>query len=333
MPTNKSAIIRYRAINRYLIDKEKATLQQLKEYCERVLDIYPIGKRTIEGDISAMKNDGRLGYYAPIEYDRNSKSYYYSEDGYSIDNIPLQDEELNSIVVASRLLDQYRDVEIFKTFSGSVKKLVNAAELRLDSADDSYMNLISFEKVGETEGSEFIQPLMNALKNKSVVSLEYKAFNSEKSKSHIIHPYHLREYRNRWYLVGYHNKYKAIRTYALDRIVKFSIENGIGFIDNGFKADEYYADVIGVSVIDKKPVEIHVAFSHFQAQYVLTQPLHRTQEMVSESEEKIIFSYKLIPNFEFISQILGWGDEVEVLKPVSIRNQLKDLIDRIGGKY
>jgi len=83
-----------------------------------------------------------------------------------------------------------------------------------------------------------------------------------------------------------------------------------------------------VSVINRKPVEVLLEFSEMQAQYVITQPLHHSQERVTEIKDKIVFRYFLVPNFELIAAVLFWGDEVKVLKP----KQLKDKILQITRK-
>jgi len=126
MPKNKYALIRYRVINRCLKDRTYVTKRQLKEACERTLDIYPIGERTIDEDIHDMRYDPKLGYNAPIKIDRRNKVYYYDYPDYSIDNIPLNQDEMDSLVFASKLLEQFKDIEIFTMFSGSVQKLVDA---------------------------------------------------------------------------------------------------------------------------------------------------------------------------------------------------------------
>jgi predicted DNA-binding transcriptional regulator YafY len=321
MPKNKDALIRYRVINRCFREKKSVTLQELKAACERALDIYPISERTIEADISAMRNDGRLGYNAPIKMDRANRVYYYEDPEYSIDNIPLNEEELESLVFASKLLEQFKGVEILKRFSGSVQKLVDALNIYRVS-DDSWGEYVEFEKVDEAKGTEFIEPLLDALKNRKVVKIEYKSFNRNKPSVNVIHPYLLKEYRNRWYLIGYNDRYSDIRTYGLDRFVSVESDDSIEFIDMGFNAKKYYENVIGISVLNKAPIEIHLAFTEFQAQYVITQPLHSSQELILKSKGGYVFRYFLVPNYEFISQILGWGDGVEVIKPQSLRTKI-----------
>jgi len=333
MPSTKHALIRYRVINRYLINNQYATKEELKKACEEALDIEPIGLRTIDGDIHAMRYDRALNYEAPIKFDRYRKAYYYDDPDYSIDNISLNEEELDSLVFASRLLEQFKGLSILETFAGSVQKLVDAISIYRQEHSNEYPAFIDFEKVEEAAGTEYIEELMDALKSKTVVKITYRSFTSGENKEHIVHPYLLKEYRNRWYLIGHNEKFKNACTYALDRFVKLEKKQEVRFKDTGFDAREYYRNVTGVSVLNKKPVQIHIAFSELQAQYVITQPLHPSQKRIENIKDKIVFSYFLVPNFEFYQQILGWGNEVEVLKPDTVRKEVRNIANGILSLY
>ena len=101
--------------------------------------------RTIAADIRAMRQDDLLGYHAPIENIRNV-GYRYSDPNYSIDKIPLKDEEVTALSFAARLLKQYSGVELFSTASGAVDKLYQNLDVRLLNSDTAELgNLISFE--------------------------------------------------------------------------------------------------------------------------------------------------------------------------------------------
>jgi len=71
-------------------------MQKLIDFCKEALYKKHIGKRTIAEDIRAMRNDEYLGYFAPIKYDRYKNGYYYEYPDYSIDNIPINNEELQA---------------------------------------------------------------------------------------------------------------------------------------------------------------------------------------------------------------------------------------------
>lgn len=333
MPKNKDALIRYRVINKCFLEKKYVTLKELVNACEDALDIHPLSERTIEADISAMRNDRGLGYNAPIKMNRSKGVYFYEDPNFSIDNIPLNDEEIDSLLFAARLLDQFKDIELFRTFKGSIDKLVEAVNVYHLPEYKDIRNFIEFEQVEYTKGTDHLKELINTIKNKSVINIEYRSFTSPQSTFHVIHPYHLKEYRNRWFLIGYNEKYSDIRTYGLDRIIGIQPENGIKFKDVGFDAQKYYENVIGISVLNQKPVEIQIAFSELQTQYIESQPLHKSQEFVRELGGRYVYRYFLVPNYEFYNVILGWGSEIEVLTPKSIRRNVRFRFNEIVEQY
>jgi len=66
MPLNKEALIRYRVINRCLVDYGYVSKKRLMAACHNTLD-HEIGERTLEQDIHEMKFDRHLGYDVPID--------------------------------------------------------------------------------------------------------------------------------------------------------------------------------------------------------------------------------------------------------------------------
>ena len=139
MPKNYSAYVRYRVIDRLLSNGGRATFKQIKEACERALDIYPLGERTIYGDIKIMIEDQGLGFNAPIKFNKRTRQYYYKQPDYSIDRRSLSDEEITSMVFASQLLEQFKDLEVFSTFQSTVQKLIDAVEIYAGDKSNSLL--------------------------------------------------------------------------------------------------------------------------------------------------------------------------------------------------
>ena len=334
MPLNLNALIRFRAINRRLIDYPYSSLEDLKSACESALDIVPLHERTIHGDIHDMRHNEFLGYFAPIGFDRYRKMYYYSDRNYSIDKLPLNNDEINSILVAAKLLEQLSGVEIFSQFSGSARKIAEVADIYRQYDETTLKNAIEFEKAYQTKGTEYIGPVVDAIKNRYALNLKYKPFNSERVRETIVHPYLIKEYRNRWYLIGSSSRNNGIRTYCLDRFEEKPERNmRVPFLETNFNPKTYFADVIGVTVSNGIAIDIEVAFSEHQANYIITQPLHKSQERVNDENGRIVFRYRLVPNFEFLFYIMGMGKEAEVLRPKSIRTKIRKMHEAAGEKY
>jgi predicted DNA-binding transcriptional regulator YafY len=332
MSKNKNALIRYRVINRCLIDYLICSKEKLIEACEEALDISPLGERTIDKDIYDMRNDNGLAYYAPIRYDKAQGGYYYEDPEYSIDNLPLKQDEIEALAFASSLLNQFRNTSLFNQFSGALQKIVDAVNIRKSNVHFTHYDFIDFERVPYVKGSEFLNIIIEAIRDKKSLDLHYQSFDQEIPVDHTIYPYLLKEYRNRWYVIGLHEKYNEIRTFGLDRII--SVESSLRpFKDKNFNPQDFFKYTIGIISPQGKPPDIIFALKKRQAQYLITQPIHESQELISENEEEIIFRIKVHPTYELINIFMGYGPDLRIIEPADTRNELIGMIQKTLKQY
>jgi predicted DNA-binding transcriptional regulator YafY len=331
----KNAYLRYKVINRYLKDYGAASLHELKTACENALGVEKIGQRTIESDIHAMRYDDRLKFKAPIVYDAWMEKYKYKDEDYSIDKFPLNSEELQNLKFAASILSQYDHISYLQEFQGVVQKIVDAVNVRRMQEEESEFRFIDFEKAPITKGNEYLEKLVDHIRCREVIELTYKAFTTDESTICILHPYLLKEYRNRWYLVAWNEEDNMIKIYGLERIEDIRQLFNKRFREQDIDAEKYFRHTIGITVTDKDPEEIIVAFSPFQAKYLVTQPIHSTQELLEQTDEqgRHHFRFKLIPTFEFTALLMGWVDEVEVIIPAWYREEVKDKVEKMGRMY
>lgn len=332
MSKNKNALIRYRVINRCLIDYKLCTKEKLIHACEDTLDIFPLGERTIDKDIYDMRNDNGLAYYAPIKFDKVQGGYFYEDPGYSIDNLPLKQDEIEALAFASTLLNQFRNTTLFNQFSGAVQKIMDAVNIQKSNIHFPPYDFIELERVPFVKGSEFLKPVIGAIRNRNSLILNYQSFDYDVPVSHTIHPYLLKEYRNRWYIIGLHDNYKEIRTFGLDRIVSLEISH-VPFIDKKFNTQDYFKNTIGVISPQGQPPEIRFAVKKRQAQYLITQPLHESQELIAENKEEIIFRIKVHPTYELMNVFMGHGPDLRIIEPAEIRNDFIEMLQKTLLQY
>ncbi|MBO5632515.1 MAG: WYL domain-containing protein, partial [Aeriscardovia sp.] len=67
--------------------------------------------------------------------------------------------------------------------------------------------------------------------------------------------------------------------------------------------------------------------------YLRTLPLHKSQKEINTTAEYSDFQFHLAPNFEFMQEILGRGDEAEVLSPQPLREHIAGMIATLNAKY
>ncbi|MCK7557889.1 hypothetical protein MKQ70_23920 [Chitinophaga sedimenti] len=101
MPKNKDALSRYRWIDERLRNKRqpRPTLEDLIKYVSDKMDT-DISMRTMQKDIQDMRSDRELNYMAPIEYDRKTKAYHYTDENFSINSIPIDEADLQGLEIA-----------------------------------------------------------------------------------------------------------------------------------------------------------------------------------------------------------------------------------------
>lgn len=335
MPANKEALIRYRVINRCLRNKYKPypKLEDLIEACENALG-KPISKRSIQSDLQAMRYDGDLGFNAPISYDNKEGGYKYDDQSYSIDNIPLNEDDLDTLEFATKILDQFKNVEILKPFSGIIEKIASSYEISRHAELNEQNEFIQFESSPIARGTEYISALLNFIKGQKELILKYKSFQKDETKDYCIHPFLLKEYKNRWYLVALNKDKKKINTFGLDRIVDLR-ESGKYFeLPKDFDAQEYFKDSFGITAPQKISVKkVILQFSSEQAKYILSQPIHHSQKIISDNKNGLRIELKVMISYELKAHILSYGDGVKVLKPKSLVKDIAEEIKKMKKNY
>lgn len=325
MPLNKLALIRYKTIDQCLRNRfRKWTLDDLVEACANALYEYEgitqgISRRTVQLDIQNMRSD-KLGYNAPIIV-RDKKFYVYEDREYSITSNPLSKQDVDTLTEVVGVLKQFKGFSYFNELTEMVSRL----EDKLYKQQHKGISYIDFEKNELLKGLEHIDPLHKCIVNKKTLLITYQSFKSKQPNVHIYYPYLLKEYRNRWFLLGRRKgqKEQAITLLALDRMVGFSEMPGELFSEAAFDPYTFFDDVIGVTKsIGERAQNIALWVDAANAPYVLTKPLHPSQKVRKQDETGIIISIEVIINFELEREILGFGESMKVLSPQRLKRRI-----------
>jgi predicted DNA-binding transcriptional regulator YafY len=262
-----------------------------------------------------MMRSDKLGYNAPIVvYDR--KFYKYEDADYSIINIPVTDEDIKVMNEAIQLLRQFKDFSLFKEMDGVLQRLEDSVNL----SQKDKRAIIHLDKNEQLKGLEFIDVLYDVIQTKKVIEVTYQSFKARKASVMIVHPQLLKEFNNRWFLLA--NQKGKFITLALDRMTEIvSLDDEI-YEDFKIDGDDYYRDVVGVTVSNSRAERIQFKIDHKNAPYVITKPFHPSQRIIEEKEDGVIFNIFVQINFELERLILGFGDTIEVLKPLKLRNRM-----------
>ena len=320
MPVNRNALIRYRTIDKCLQNRRrKWTIEHLIEACNDALYEYEgidkgLSLRTIRLDLNAMRSD-KLGYNAPIIV-TDKKYYSYDDPDYSITNIPLTPQDLTILQEVSHLLKQFKGFSHFN----DVTEMVNKLEDKIYSEQTQQPSVIDFEKNDLLTGIEWLDVLYKNIVTQTTVQLSYQSFKARNASDIIFYPYLLKEYRNRWFILGMRKKDKQITTLALDRILNITtLPDELFRINKAFHPYTYFKDIVGVTRNEAdKPTHIVFVANHLQSPYIKTKPIHASQQIVEERSEGTVFSIDVIPNFELERELLGFGEGLKIISPSNL---------------
>ena len=187
-------------------------------------------------------------------------------------------------------------------------------------------------------GQEYLQPIIEAMKENHVINITYHSYWKDEENNFDVQPYCVKLFRQRWYMVArstYPYYYeKGPRIYALDRIHDLHATDETFDMPKEWSAEDFFDGCFGIIAdpsIEKETVKLKVSAG--QANYVRDLKMHESQEEIERNDEYSIFRYDLRPSYDFLQELLWNGEEVEVLEPLSLREEIAEKIKRMWEKY
>lgn len=335
MPTSKNAQLRYQTLDRCLRNPgRRYFVEDLLEEVNRALYEFngaasEIKRRQLFDDLNFMESES--GFQAPIERVRvGRKTFYrYADLDFSITNQPLNEAESQQLREAILTLSRLEGMPQFEW----VRELLPRLEQSMGTSENP-KNILSFDENRYLKGKEWIKRLFSAIQYEKVLHIKYHPFSHTESLHHEIHPYHLRQYNNRWFLFGYNPQYDDLSTLALDRIVAVEdIEKP--YVPSVIDFEEYFEDIVGVTKPENQaPQHIRLWIAPEQAPYIQTKPLHGSQRCIEKNEDgSLLLELELIPNVELRQRLLSMGAKVRVLAPAAFRSEMRGALEKALSAY
>jgi predicted DNA-binding transcriptional regulator YafY len=333
MPLNKDALTRYRLIDERLRNKmlPKPSLDKLLEYVTEKMD-KTISRRTLQADLHDMRESSELNYNAPIAFDHYNQGYYYAEEDYSINNMPVTEYELQGLEIAVGILKQFHKLPVIRQFEDAILKIADSVSINRQNREPK--GFIHLDAPPQYKGLDWIPEIASAIRTREILRIRYQSFDRQEPREYRIEPYHLREYNNRFYVFAKSIKdaNPGLRTFGLDRIEDIwpTLEH---FDEKNFDEASYFRNAIGITVPDEKPKKIILSFTPQQGKYLKTQPLHWSQKILKDDERECRLELTLVVNHELLMVLLGYGAAVKVIRPRMLADKILGAAADIQKRY
>ncbi|MHC1690437.1 MAG: helix-turn-helix transcriptional regulator [Bacteroidales bacterium] len=283
-----------------ILRKHPASFSEVSKILERESELngynFNISKRTFQRDCQDISSL----YNIEIVYDNSLRAYCIKYDDHS---------ELSE-----------RMLETFDTLNA----------LKLGSTLSEY---IQFD-TRRPKGTENLYGLIHSIKNRLVISFTYERFTDSGPFIRRVEPYALKEFKNRWYLIGKDKKNGNIRTYGLDRLEELEITKQKFQYPEGFSHEQHFRYSFGIIIPDDiKPEEVILSFDSMASKYIKSMPLHNSQKILMDSENELIVSLNLCVTFDLVVEILSYAEHVKVIQPQSLTDQVVNSLKNSISMY
>lgn len=334
MPTHKNATIRYQALDKCFRDfHHRYFIEDLIDKCNEALESFnfsaDISRRTVFDDIRFMESEA--GWAIPLERLREGKKvfYRYSDREFSINKQPLTDTEAEQLKTAILTLGRFRGLPSNEW----IEDVISNLEYRFNLHNGN-QNVVEFEQNINLRGLQYLSQAIDAASARQVLHITYRNYkNGGRDLEFTLHPYYIKQYNNRWFVLGLEHGKGRIANIALDRILHVEANETIPFIPNeNIDFEHYFDNVVGVTIPkDGIAIDINLKFSMNRFMYAVSKPLHHSQKIIDEKEH--ILSIHIIPNRELDQLIFSFGPDVEVLSPHTYRQHIKEKIEENMNNY
>jgi predicted DNA-binding transcriptional regulator YafY len=281
-----------------LSKEDEVRYEDLKLRLEQ--EVGSFDKSNLSRDIKKLKDLGftfsnKKGVYRLLEFNKYNKTVF-------------------------RFLKLYVEADLFKEISHSKSNNRDFIITHEYSKDIDY---------------ETLTKIIKAISESKELDISHKGYKkTSHEKTYTLQPYFIREFKSRWYVIGFVNDH--LRVFSVDRIINVTTTNTIFKPSIHKKNDliDIISNTYGVSYsLEAKPEIIKLKFDISQLQYLKSVPIYENQKIIEENTTNFILELFSYDTYELRQEILKYGSNVEVLEPLLLRNWVKSEISKIAQAY
>lgn len=294
--TNSKQLRRFFLIYQCVQEQKFPSKTEIGAYLTENFDL-EVSSRTLDRDIAAM----RYNFHIWPEYDQEKKGYYFKK------------EDLSAATGALRFLE--------------------LAYLTDNLNNKDYAKYISYGEAYLFKGIEHVPRLLDAIHSQKVISFEHENYQKGTKKATLLEPYLIREYLNRWYVVGYKVDTHELRTFGVDRMSKLIKTKDAFERKDSQKLHDLFKHVVGVVYDTDELITLEFKAPIGQKKYLDSLPLHESQVCTHHNDEEVFYQITVVPNYELEQKLLMHAIFITVTGPKTYAQHFAEKIKNIHERY
>ena len=292
-----------------------------------------VSKKTVERDLARLPDE----FPQMIEVDDSSKPYTFRQPKNARKYSGMSPEE----AVCLQLAYTYLNPLLPNTSLDDIKPYLKEAEAVLSENASAKMRRWKDKVQTINEGFQLqqatiIEGILEAI-HKSIwdgrtIIAEYRSPRRDKAKEYLLHPAGIVNRGRICYLICSFDNRDGVTYLPLHRFEKVTIVQEQASCHKNAKVSELTKNLLGFKV-EKKNINIKLKFSKAAGAHLKETPISTSMEYDESKDGYIIVEDSVTNNSELRWWIRAFGDDVEVIKPASLRNEFKKISQRMVKLY
>ena len=295
------------------------TLHAGKRYAENdMAKLFGTSRRTIFRDLKELAAIG-----VPYHYDAKAGSYTIDPE-FFLPPIDLNLQEALSLLLlvykaGSQIQLPFKNsallaaLKIENNLPGKIRQYCNTSLQNISTrvSPQAPMNLLD---------KTFAQ-LQKAVTRKQKVRIKYHSLFEGEIIDVELSPYHLMYNQRAWYVFGYSDVHKSIRTFKLNRIRETETTERCFLGGDSFNLSDFLGRAWSM-IPEGRVYDIKLRFLPKVANNVTEVQWHSTQKVTHNNDRSATMEFRVDGLGEIFLWLIGYGDQVLVLAPRSLRNRV-----------
>ncbi len=289
---------------------------------ERLAERFEVDRRTIVRDLEWLRDQMQ----APLRFDRRERRYVYDSPSFSLPAVVMTEGELVGLLLASRVLEEYRGTPWEGKLTDALDKLMrflpDQVTVNLRAAADAVSIRVPSARAFDLD---VLKVIVAATLEHVRLVIRYRKLGHDVAADREVDPYHVLAHAGGWYLVAHCYTAGELRTFALARIESARPTRVEFRRPADFSIDRYLGDCFGIfrgsDSAGGARYLVRLRFDDSAARY-LREEVRKAEVSRKEVPDGLEVSYRLSDLTEITSWVLSWSGHVQVLGPIELRKRV-----------
>jgi len=297
-----------------------------------MMDVYckEVSRRSVQNDVQLLQSSP---YNVEFDSDLREQNYYrYADTSFRLPlGRSLSESEMSAV---RKTVDLLRPIVDDIETSTPLQQWLYLCLQRMAAGQsvDLETPSIAFENNYLLAGIGHFRQLAEYVMNQQPIKIGYRSFGSTATKTIAVHPYLLKQYNGRWYLLAATDGYDSIGTYPLDRIRTIRLWK-TKFRQPQIDMAAYFADTMGVSVTNTPVEHIVLKVDNSRYPYIETKPFSECQKVLAHDDQTHTITFPMRINKELVAELLSFGNDIEIIEPQPLREIIAEKARLMSEKY